>query len=202
MKVTLLWITPEAEKICETSMLSCLNLFGNLPFDDLTFDRRLEIIYKGGHLGIFEHASASFMIENISRAFTLQHVRHRIGISHAQISMRAVELDKLQTIIPPTIAVDPESSDLYLATWKNMRETYSKLRERGIPVEDARFVAGAGTQSQVMTTATFRAWIHYLEERLYRGAQWEIRGVAEEIWRQLQDHSPNIFDPKWREYWE
>jgi len=183
-------------------MLSCRNLFDNLPFDDLSFNQRLGIVYRGGHFGILEHASASFMIENISRSFTHQHVRHRIGISHAQISMRAVELDKLQTVIPPTIAADPESLDSYLAVWKNIRETYSELRERGISPEDARFIAGAGVQSQVMTTATFRAWIHYLEERLYKGAQWEIRGVAEEIWRQLREYAPNIFDPKWREYWE
>jgi len=202
MKVILLWVTPDAEKICETAMLSCRNLFKDLPFEDLTFDGRLKTIYQHGHFGIFEHASASFMIGDISRVFTHQHVRHRIGISHAQISMRAVELNKLGTIIPPRIAASPEALDIYLDGWKNIRRVYDELRVKGIPVEDARFIAGAGVDSQVMPTATFRAWIHYLEERLYRGAQWEIRAVAEEIWKRLQEQAPNIFDPKWKEYWE
>ena len=202
MKVKLLWITPDSEKICETAMLSCREHFDSLPFDDLTFDERLKIIYQGGHFGVLEHASAGFMITNVSRVFTHQHVRHRIGISHAQISMRAVELSKLDIITPPKIAENPEALDVYLNTWAQIRKTYTELRRLGIRAEDARFIAGAGVQSQIMTTATFRAWIHYLEERLYSGAQWEIRGVAEEIWRQLRGYAPNIFDPKWREYWE
>jgi len=202
MKVKLLWVTPNSEKICETAMLSCRNLFGYLPFEDMTFDERLKIIFQKGHFGILEHASASFMIQDISRVFTHQHVRHRIGISHAQISMRAVELNRLGTIIPPKITENPEALDIYLKEWAQIRKTYSELRALRIPAEDARFIAGAGVQSQVMTTATFRAWIHYLEERLYSGAQWEIHAVAEEIWRLLRGYAPNIFDPKWREYWE
>ena len=188
--------------MCEIAMLSCRNLFKDLPFDDITFDERLKVIFSKGHLGILEHASASFMIEDISRVFTHQHVRHRIGISHAQISMRAVELNGLGIITPPKIAANPEALDIYLNAWKNIKHTYSELRALRIPPEDARFIAGAGVQSQVMTTATFRAWIHYLEERLYSGAQWEIRAVAEEIWRLLRQRAPSIFDPKWREYWE
>ncbi len=116
--------------------------------------------------------------------------------------MRAVELNALDIITPPKIAEKPEALDIYLNEWANIRRTYSELRALTIPAEDARFIAGAGVQSQVMTTATFRAWIHYLEERLYSGAQWEIRAVAEEIWRLLRGSAPNIFDPKWREYWE
>jgi len=155
MKVILLWITPDSEKMCEIAMLSCRNLFKDLPFNDLTFDERLKIIFQRGHLGILEHASASFMIQNISRVFTHQHVRHRIGISHAQISMRAVELQNLRTIVPPKIAANPEALDIYLTEWKNIRNAYDKLRKKGIPPEDARFISGAGVQSQVMTTATF-----------------------------------------------
>ena len=54
-----------------------------------------------GHLSPFEHASFTFLLERISRAFTHQLVRHRIA-SYSRKSQRYVSHDTFEYILPPS----------------------------------------------------------------------------------------------------
>ncbi len=70
MKIELLFITPNAEKLIETA--------GRTSY--LSFDKQREgsekkfirMLIKRGHYSVLEHAYATFRISGVSRAFTHQ----------------------------------------------------------------------------------------------------------------------------------
>jgi thymidylate synthase (FAD) len=75
MKIELLFITPEAEKLIESAGRTSY-----LSFDKQGKDsekRFVRMLIKRGHTSVLEHAYATFRISEISRALTHQLVRHR-----------------------------------------------------------------------------------------------------------------------------
>lgn len=52
------------------------------------------------HGSVFEHASVSFVMLNVSRILTHELVRHRVGISYSQESQRFVRLDNFDCYVP------------------------------------------------------------------------------------------------------
>ena len=143
---------------------------------------------------LFRHGSATFLLEGISRTATHQLVRHRLG-SYSQESQRYVDLSKgkWQPVIPPTIAAKPEANDLLLHFFQIVEASYALLREMDIPKEDARFLLPGATESRMVMTMPFYGWQNFLEQRLPKAAQWEIRNAAQAIQRMLNIIAPEFF---------
>jgi thymidylate synthase (FAD) len=201
-KVDLIAYTPDPNKVIETALLQCQESYDNIEKKrkNLKFSKRIENIFKFGHLGVLEHASATFQITGISRVFSHQLVRHRVA-SYAQMSQRVVPVEKMGYIVPPSINSD--ALKLYVATIDACESSYKILIEKyGIPSEDARFLLPNATETQLVVTMDFRSWLHFLKLRLDKTAQWEIRQVAQMIYQQLKVISPEVFDEKYKEYWE
>lgn len=203
MKVTKISSTPEAEQVIEHAYLQCRNVYDDIPeaHPKKELHKRIEDIMKRGHFSVLEHASATFSIRGVSRSFTHQLVRHRLS-SFSQVSMRAVPREKFHLIIPPEI----EQNELFKATFQQIAglaaSLYENLVQEGIAMEDARFILPIGTETQILMTCNFRQWLHVLKVRLHPDAQWEIKAVMGEIWKQLIDIAPNVFNPMFRRYWE
>jgi thymidylate synthase (FAD) len=106
-------------------------------------------------------------------------------------------------IIPPTI-MDNEFIRIEYETYVGICESAYKTfaDEYGIPAEDARFLLPNATETQVVMTMNFRSWLHFLKLRTEPHAQWEIRHIAEIIYGMLKEISPEVFDEKYRQYWE
>ena len=200
--MTLRVYTPDPEMVIQDAMLCCRNLWPDLPYSKNTIVKRIEQLHKSGHVGIFEHASATFIVQGVSRVMSHQAVRHRIGISYAQLSQRAYPTNVLDVIAPPEIRNKPEVYQAFVDLMKESDKFFILASQRGVDLEDSRFGALNATETQLFITATFQAWLHFLRLRLDPSAQWEIRAAAEEIWRQLREIAPNVFDPKYREYWK
>ena len=60
----------------------------------------LENIIKKGDGSIFEHATVSFLFMNVSRIFTHELVRHRVGTAMSQESLRYVRPKELSLWLP------------------------------------------------------------------------------------------------------
>jgi len=201
MKVWLIDNTENAEQIIETAYLACRNIV-DLPEDvyrKYTLAERIEQIFRDGHLGLLEHAIATFHVEGISRSCTHQLVRHRIA-SYAHLSMRHVKPDIMGTIMPETIQ-EAGMGSAFLDAFQHCRDVYQNMVEEGVPEEDARFIIPMGIETQIVITMNFRAWIHFLKLRTHKSAQWEIRAVANDIWRYLKGIAPEVFDEAYQEYW-
>lgn len=204
--VHLISCTENPNKVIETALLQCQESFENIETKrkNVSFKKRVEHIYKFKHFGVLEHAIATFQITGVSRAFSHQLVRHRVA-SYAQMSQRVVPVEKMGYITPSSIMnhEDARALQIHVDLIKYCENAYNRLvSEFNIPAEDARYDLPNATETQVVMTMNFRSWLHFLKLRTAPEAQWEIRNIANLIYEYLREISPEIFDEKYKEYWE
>jgi len=191
MKVELLFITPNAEKLIEEAGRTSY-----LSFDKQGRDTEkdfIRMLIKSGHFSVLEHAYATFRISGASRAFTHQLVRHRL-CSFTQQSQRYVDESNFNYIEPDSIKNNPKAHSLFTKYMEDAKRIYSELQRLGIKNEDARFVLPNAVESQIVVTANFRQWRHIIELRGSPDAQWEIRRIAIKILKILKKYSPTAFE--------
>lgn len=188
MNVKLLSITPNADKLIERAGRVCYRSspggVGTASF--------IQKLIKRGHLSVLEHASATFAISRVSRVFSHQNVRHRLA-SYSQESMRYVDVGDNMFIVPKTIENNKEALSAWLKLTPLIKNAYKHFLDLGIPKEDARFILPIATSTKLVTTMNFRSWRHFIEVRNTKEAQWEIRGVAEQILKILHKEYPCAF---------
>ncbi|GAB6273620.1 MAG: FAD-dependent thymidylate synthase [Peptococcaceae bacterium] len=190
MKVELLFITPQAEKLIETAGRTAY-----LSHDkqaENTAERFIKMLLLKGHHSVFEHAYATFRISGVSRAFTHQFVRHRL-CSFTQQSQRFVSETNFAYVEPESVKKNPEAHAIFINLMTKAKEAYLALQKLGIKNEDARFVLPSSIESQLVVTANLREWRHIIKLRGSRSAQWEIRAVVLEILSFLKQHTPAVF---------
>jgi thymidylate synthase (FAD) len=191
MKVELLSITPDAEKLIETA-----GRISHLSYDKQTEDSYKEFIkriIKLGHFSILEHAYATFKISGISRACSHQLVRHRI-CSFTQQSQRYVDESNFEYIIPDSVRNNLKAYELFTDFVNKAKSVYIELLKLGIKKEDARYVLPNATTTQIIMTANFREWRYIIELRGNINSQWEIRRIMIEILKILKSYAPNCFE--------
>lgn len=197
MKVTLLNHTPDPHRAVATAARICYS-----DCDIETLKTRLTpskvqaLIAKvvgAGHLSCLEHASFTFGVEGISRACSHQLVRHRVA-SFAQQSQRYVKAGEPKFAIPASIALYPSLAENYNVFVRAAFEFYEKLRELGVPAEDARFVLPNACETRLVVTMNARELLHFFALRCCRRAQWEIRDVANEMLKACKSVAPLLFD--------
>lgn len=159
----------------------------------------LEKIMQSGHLSVLEHASFTFAVEGISRVLLAQLTRHRIASFSVQ-SQRYVSLaETFSYIIPPAIkALGEEAVARYEEQMNQMQAWYVEWQQalggKGESSnEDARFVLPNACETRLIVTMNVRELMHFFELRCCQRAQWEIRGLAEEMLRLCRQAAPVLF---------
>ena len=190
MRIELLYITPDAEKVIETAGRTSYQSFERQS--ETSYKTFIKMLIRNKHESVLEHASASFKISGISRALTHQLVRHRL-CSFTQQSQRYVNEDNFNYIEPDDIKNNQNAHEIYIELMEQIRKRYSQLRKLGIKKEDARFILPNSTESEIIMTANFRELRHVLTLRGEKAAQWEIRRLAIEILELLKKEVPDIF---------
>ncbi|OGL44361.1 MAG: thymidylate synthase, flavin-dependent [Candidatus Schekmanbacteria bacterium RBG_16_38_11] len=190
-QVDLLAITPDSEKLIEEAGRTCYLSFGKITKD--SEKKFIKMLIKSGHHSVLEHAYATFRIKGGSRAFTHQLVRHRL-CAFSQQSQRYVSEKEFSFITPPSIQKKPEALKLFNETMETLKKSYQKLQELGIKNEDARFVLPNAVKSEIVISANLREWRYILQLRCAPDAQWEIRGICNEILKILKKKAPTVFE--------
>lgn len=220
MKVTLLSHTPDPEKVIATAAKLCYSAsdIGSL-YDGLTDEKAAEFVNKlmaMGHESPVEHVSFTFGIEGISRACSHQLVRHRIA-SYSQQSQRYVNMEDFEYITPPSIQADETLNEMYDGYIKNITTYYKalqillkenftkKLISEGVDAkkaaaqaeklanEDARFILPNACETKIVVTMNARSLFNFFKHRCCNRAQWEIRAVAEEMYKIVYSLAPTLF---------
>jgi len=191
MKVELLSITPNAEKLIEYAGRTAYLSFGKQKRG--SEKEFIKMIIKHGHLSVLEHASASFRINGGSRAFTHQLVRHRLS-SFTQQSQRYVNESNFIYIEPDSVKNNTKTHTLFVKFMDDAKKTYLELQKSGIKKEDARFVLPNAVESQIVVTANLREWRHIIELRSSFNAQWEIKSITIQILKILKKHASTVFE--------
>ena len=134
---------------------------------------------KTGHASPLEQVWFEFGISGVSRAFSHQFVRHRVGISFEQQSQRYVTYKKGE--FPYSIPRSVEQagmSEKMEELFGQAGALYEELVEAGVPAEDARFLLPNATSTNFKITVNFQSLLHICDLRLCTRAQWEFRRVA------------------------
>ena len=184
-----------ASKLCYSS-LGMEELIERIEgADNAKFIRMLKTM---NHLSPFEHASFTFSVEGVSRAFLAQVTRHRIA-SFSVRSQRYVGEGDFNYILPPAIAdLGDGAIEEYTKQMETMAGWYTAWQQRlggGEKAnEDARFVLPNACATKLICTMNARSLLNFFTHRCCNRAQWEIRGLAVEMLRQVREAAPHIFE--------
>jgi thymidylate synthase (FAD) len=152
----------ESERITRAQMLDFI-------------EKRLET----GHASPLEQVWFEFAISGVSRAFSHQFVRHRIGISFEQQSQRYVAFKKgeFPHTVPETVR-KAGFADKMEEAFAGLGRLYQEMLDAGVPAEDARFLIPNAAQTNFKITVNLQSLLHICDLRLCTRAQWEFRKVA------------------------
>ncbi|WP_261383114.1 FAD-dependent thymidylate synthase [Bacillus licheniformis] len=176
-------------------------------------DRLFRMIVRSGHTSTLEHLSFTFAIEGVSRALLAQLTRHRVGFSFSVQSQRYVRMgsdDKIggfDYVVPTTVTEDKTadmydfvygapmedrpSPEIFAEAMAIAQQTYDKLREAGVPAEDARAVLPQATATNLVMTANLRSLLEFYSKRKPgNGAQKEIADLAEALRQEVVNVEP------------
>lgn len=196
IKVSLINFTPNPDRTVAAAARLCYSPVGAEKLMQSMNDQEvcslLDKILAMGHYSTLEHSSFTFAIEGVSRALTHQLVRHRIA-SYNQQSQRYVKETELEVIVPPMIVKNKEAKEKFDAFVEEVQSFYHEMISLGIPKEDARYILPNATESKIVVTMNARSLLHFFELRCCTRAQWEIRNLAEEMLRKVQEVSPLLF---------
>ncbi len=189
MKVELKFITPDAEAHIGAAAAECYD--SNTEREACL--RRAAHCLTVSHLAVLRFAYADFHISGISRVASHQLVR----VAHAGIlqrSQRYVKETAVEFVDPPAIAELPR----YLRhSWKMLQADaellYHRSIDAGMKKEDARYILPQGCTTSLRICGNFQMWHDLLGNRAAPKAQWEVREVAQEVLRQLNQHAPRVF---------
>ena len=151
-----------------------------------------------GHESVLEHVSFTFGIEGVSRVLLAQLTRHRIASFSVQ-SQRYVSYENgFGYIIPDSIsALGEEAVNRFMEQMDTLEKWYTdwqKLLGKGEKSnEDARFVLPNACETRIVLTMNVRELRHFFSLRMCNRAQWEIRKMAEEMFRLCFETAPALF---------
>jgi len=197
------------EVLIEVMGRSCYKSFGTELNPNITKVREpgkayLQNIINVGHGSVLEHSSVSFMFCNVSRVFTHELVRHRVGCAISQESLRFVRLEEIDAWAPTVIKENQVAMEIFSTAVEQAESAYKTLTEilikpdmpfsqKKIITSALRRVAPIGLATNIGWTANFRTLRHVLEMRTDPHAEEEIRKVFSQVGLILCRRYPAIF---------
>lgn len=133
---------------------------------------------KGTIKSSWEFVQLMFVIEGVTRAFTHQLVRHRVGTSFAQQAQRVVDLADFEDIPGPSILANPEAQAFWDIAMDEIRSNYAELtRGLGVKRQDARGIVPTNVSTNIIFGANLRTLHEMARIRLCVKAQGEFQDV-------------------------
>ena len=203
MKVSLLSVTPDAEK----HIAYCARVSNPSNQDNDSFDGLLKYCIKHRHWSIFEQAYMTLEIET-TRAIAAQILRHR-SFTYQEFSQRYADSTALGDIKIPDLRrqdtknrqnstddLDPIIVDRLqrqmITLFSSAKNLYLQMLDAGVAKECARMVLPLATPTRMYMTGSVRSWIHYIEQRSANGTQKEHMDIANECKRIFTEQFPII----------
>ncbi len=198
------------EELVEFAGRLCYMSFGSdqSPRTNTEYIRRL---ISMGHESVLEHVSWTFLLTGISRAFSHQLVRHRVGIAFSQLSQQYHDETNAEFVQPSHLEQFPAA----LAAWRRAvqvakdayREILASLEKsetillanldrketRRAIRSAARSVLPNATETKILMTANGRALRHFLRVRGTILGDAEMRQVSAQLLKYLHEDAYMLF---------
>ena len=140
--------------------------------------KQAELNYMLGTIkSSWEFVDFVFLIEDVTRAFTHQLVRHRVGTAFAQQAQRVVDMSDFEYVTTGTIKESPSMCNLYEMAMDDIADKYQALLKYGANPQDARGVLPTNICTNIIFKANLRTLHHMAAERLCVKAQGEFQDV-------------------------
>ncbi len=196
----------EGELLTEVAGRICYKSFGvglnpNVTKIRQSSEEYIQNTLSKGDGSIFEHASCTFAFINVSRVFTHELVRHRVGVAISQESLRYVRPSELGLWLPPELA-DKKAKVKTIV--ESIEENYKDL-EREFDWDAMNFdvkkrvtsalrrIAPDGMATSIIWTANHRTIRHVISMRTAESAEVEIRYVFDKVARVMKEKFPLIY---------
>jgi thymidylate synthase (FAD) len=178
------------------SALTPMQIEDRISDERITREQMLDFIARRletGHASPLEQVWFEFGISGVTRAFSHQFVRHRMGISFEQQSQRYVTFKggEFPYTVPDSVREAGLEDDLN-QEFDRLASLYDRMVQAGVPAEDARFVLPNATNTNFKITVNFAELLHIADLRLCTRAQWEFRKVVAMMRAELMRKFPAL----------
>lgn len=193
MKVTLLNFTPNARQILVYTKNTRLSVSANMldkvhSMSDEEIQRELDYMVNTIKSS-WEFVDATFCIEGVSRGFTHQFVRNRLG-SYAQQTMRILDMGDFDYITGPSIENNPRLKSLYDTMMESINQYYKRLISAGAKIEDARGILPTNISTNIIAKFNLRALSQMMMSRASNRTQDEYRQVLDAMYAAVVEAEP------------
>ncbi|MGA3070328.1 MAG: FAD-dependent thymidylate synthase [Terracidiphilus sp.] len=199
-----------SEEIVEVAGRTCYMSFGQAqsPRSNGEFIKNL---IEMGHESVLEHASWTFMLTHVSRAFTHQLVRHRVGFAFSQLSQQYHDEHDASFVMPAHLESLPEAREAWVKAIEATKEAYASINASlfrdGLSLSEdldkkelkravrsaARSVLPNATETKIVLTANARALRHFFQVRGSIPGDIEMRLVAARLFQIVEREAPAMF---------
>ena len=146
---------------------------------------------KTEHTSPLEHISFTFAISDVSRNFSHQFVRTRVGFSVSQQSQRYVVNDnEFRYVLPHGLSEEEELR--FKMSVANAVTAYEYAVKNGVNGEDARALLPSCAATSMLVTINYAALLHMADNRLCTLAQREYRMVVSGMRSQIVQLVPEL----------
>lgn len=198
-----------AERLVEFAGRVCYLSFGThqAPSSNADYIRKL---IRNGHESVLEHAAWTVLISGVSRAFTHQLVRHRVGTAFSQLSQQYHDESNVRFVKPPELDQTPDLTEIWENAMRDSQAAYRKIisdlstritsKNRIISRETTRAVRSAArsvlpnaTETAIVITINARALRHLLKVRGGIIGDAEMRCASAALLETLRPEGPAFF---------
>lgn len=192
-KVNLISCTENPEEL----MATLANGYNGVYDDFLMFEDRdnievlklVEDIKSTALRTPMEAVQLTWLIQDVTRAWTHQAVRYRVGASYVQESMRFWgKRDAYKVFVPKTVLDEPLALDEYMRACAKGIKGYVQMRSLGIPDQDCRGSLPTNILTQMFMTVTLNTQAHIINTRwCCQAQQSEWMPVMLQMRQQMQE---------------
>ena len=200
----------DIELLTEVYGRACYKSFGTELNPNLTRVRGSNEAYisnviEKGDGSVLEHGVVNFFFCDVSRVFTHELVRHRVGTAMSQESLRFVRLTDLDWYAPVCIQENENAMNIFTKTMEGLSNLQKDLAEIYELDDTNRFdikkeitsamrrIAPIGLATNIGWSCNMRTLRHVIEMRTKPWAEEEIRIVFAKVAEIAIERWPNLF---------
>jgi thymidylate synthase (FAD) len=196
-----------AERLVEFAGRACYMSFGSRqsPGTNAEYIRKL---IRNEHDSVLEHAAWTVLLSGVSRAFTHQLVRHRIGFSYSQLSQQYHDQSHTLFVRPLGLSEFPNLAEIWDRSVNESQSAYRQilegLSEQSNLTQDrreavrairsaARSVLPNATETAIVVTFNARSLRHFLSVRGNVVGDAEMRCASAALLEAIRPEGPALF---------
>lgn len=193
-------------KLIELAGRTAYKSENNISDDISSAKRFVNMIVKLGHESVLEHSLLTVRF-TCDRGVSHEIVRHRMA-AYTQESTRYCNYAsgkfgrEITFVAPSTLKKDSIEYFEWYQACDEAEKNYIACMQLNMKPEQARAVLPMSVKTEVVMSANYREWKHFLKLRCAKTAHPDIRKLALELLCELQLRIPVVFDDIYEKYKE